>query len=112
MSAAISLPVSQLVRRSDARQLDGKVVSAMAESIAAIGLLNPVRVRKAGEQYEVIAGAHRLSAADLGTAAISGEEHGRSPVATGDLGVKIGLHFVKRGMARVDKFNRFEWVPK
>lgn len=65
MSAAISLPVSQLVRRSDARQLDGKVVSAMAESIAAIGLLNPVRVRKAGEQYEVIAGAHRLAAHQL-----------------------------------------------
>lgn len=60
--STVSLPVVQLVRRSDARQLDGKVVSAMADSIAAIGLLNPVRVRKAGDEYEVIAGAHRLAA--------------------------------------------------
>lgn len=63
--STVSLPVAQLVRRSDARQLDGKVVSAMADSIAAIGLLNPVRVRKAGDQYEVIAGAHRLAAHQL-----------------------------------------------
>ena len=52
------------------------------------------------------------SAGDLGAAAIAGEVHRRSPVATSDLGVKIGLHFVKRGIARVNKYNRFEWVPK
>ncbi|WP_417585091.1 ParB/RepB/Spo0J family partition protein [Pelagibacterium sp.] len=65
MSAIVSIPVEQLTRRSDGRQLDGKVVSAMADSIATIGLLNPVRVRNTGEQYEVIAGAHRLSAHQL-----------------------------------------------
>src|SRR5690606_21374978 len=37
--------------------LDDHAVAAMAESIAMIGLLNPIRVRKVGDGFEVIAGA-------------------------------------------------------
>jgi len=57
-----SLPTAELVLRSDARAVDGASVSALAESIATVGLLNPLRVRAAGQGWEVIAGAHRLSA--------------------------------------------------
>lgn len=57
-----SLPTTSLTLRADARAIDDAAVAALAESIATVGLLNPIRVREAGDGYEVIAGAHRLSA--------------------------------------------------
>lgn len=51
------------------------------------------------------------SALDLGTAAVAGETRGARLRDREWLGLKIGMHFVKRGFARVDRFNRFEWIP-
>lgn len=57
--------------RPDARAVSDKMVAALAESIAAIGLLNPIRVRAAGDGFEVIAGRHRVEACrSLGLAEI------------------------------------------
>lgn len=56
------LPVDQLHLRDDARAINPDTVSGLVESIAAIGLINPLRVRLKGDGWEVIAGAHRLSA--------------------------------------------------
>jgi ParB/RepB/Spo0J family partition protein len=57
-----TLPVDAIDPRPDARPIDAGTVSALAESIAQVGLINPVRVRAAGDRYELIAGAHRLAA--------------------------------------------------
>ncbi|MDB5540546.1 MAG: hypothetical protein JWQ89_2273 [Devosia sp.] len=51
-----------------------------------------------------------MTAIELGSAALDGEPV-RRVEALSDLGLKIGLHFVRRGIARVDAFNRFQWVP-
>jgi ParB-like chromosome segregation protein Spo0J len=48
--------------RADARPLDAEAVARLAESIAMVGLINPIRVRAVGDGWEVIAGAHRLAA--------------------------------------------------
>lgn len=49
------------------------------------------------------------SAFDLGTAAVAGEPNLHPKARTG-IGLALGVHFVQRGLARVTKFNRFEWV--
>lgn len=51
-----------------------------------------------------------MTAMEIGSAALDGEP-ARRPEALSDLGLKMGLHFVRRGIARVDAFNRFTWVP-
>lgn len=56
------LPTDKISVRSDARAINDDAVAALVESISAVGLINPVRVRANGEGYEVIAGAHRLEA--------------------------------------------------
>lgn len=57
--------------RPDARAVAAKTVAALAESIAAVGLINPIRVRAAGDGFEVIAGRHRVEACrSLGLAEI------------------------------------------
>lgn len=56
------LPTDKISLRSDARQIDAEAVSRLAESIATVGLINPIRVRAIGDGWEVIAGAHRLAA--------------------------------------------------
>jgi len=53
-----------------------------------------------------------VTALDLAVAATAGEEQRRSANALFALGVKLGDHFIRRGFARADKFNRYEWVPK
>jgi hypothetical protein len=71
----MSIPVSRLFLRPDARRLDSEAVKRLASSIAEIGVLNPLRVRPVqrnvegspADAYEVTAGAHRLQASiDLG----------------------------------------------
>lgn len=56
------LPIESIVLRSDGRAVDAGAVAGLAESIASVGLINPIRVRVSGDGWEVIAGAHRLSA--------------------------------------------------
>lgn len=57
-----ALPIEKIVRRADGRAIELSTVAALAESIATVGLINPIRVRVAGDGWEVIAGAHRLEA--------------------------------------------------
>lgn len=59
------LPIELLHRRADARPLNDAVLAGLSESIETIGLVNPIRVRKSGAGYEVIAGSHRFAACDL-----------------------------------------------
>jgi ParB family chromosome partitioning protein len=56
------LPADQITRRADARAVNSDTVSGLVDSIGAVGLINPIRVRQSGEGWEVIAGVHRLEA--------------------------------------------------
>lgn len=56
------LPIDQIDVRSDARAVEEATVISLAESIASVGLINPIRVRSISNRWEVIAGAHRLAA--------------------------------------------------
>lgn len=56
------LPIDAIDARADARALNEATVAGLVESIAEIGLINPVRVRAVGDRWEVIAGAHRHAA--------------------------------------------------
>ncbi len=60
-----SLPIQNIVRRPDVRPLNVDAVSSLSESIASVGLINPIRVRAIGDGWEVIAGSHRLEACKL-----------------------------------------------
>lgn len=57
-----ALAIEKIDIRKDARAIDAATVAGLAESIASVGLINPIRVRQIGDRFEVIAGAHRLSA--------------------------------------------------
>jgi ParB-like chromosome segregation protein Spo0J len=57
-----NLPTDRITIRDDARVINAESVQGLADSIAAVGLINPIRVRVTGEGWEVIAGAHRLEA--------------------------------------------------
>jgi len=56
------IPIENIILRSDARAIDESAVAGLVESIANVGLINPIRVRAVGDQWETIAGAHRLTA--------------------------------------------------
>lgn len=58
----VSLPTDKITLRPDARVVDSAAVETLAQSIAEVGLINPIRVRVSGGGWEVIAGAHRLAA--------------------------------------------------
>lgn len=60
-----NLPTETLKYRPDARKRSDNALITLSESIESIGLINPIRVRPVGEDYEVIAGAHRLQAIHL-----------------------------------------------
>ena len=62
MSAVQYLPIDMIFRREDCRPLDEGIVQSLVESIAAVGLMNPIAVRPKGNRYELIAGSHRLAA--------------------------------------------------
>lgn len=53
-----------------------------------------------------------VSAAELGLAAVEGETNRTHVEMLTVLGMKIGNHFIRRGFARLDQFNRYAWVPK
>lgn len=66
------IPTEKIALRADARAVNADAVAALVDSIGAVGLINPIRVRAAGEGYELIAGAHRLAACQqLGLAEIT-----------------------------------------
>lgn len=66
MTETISmLAVDILHRRKDARPLNDAILPSLCDSIEEIGVVNPIRVRRDGDGYEVIAGAHRFAACDL-----------------------------------------------
>jgi hypothetical protein len=56
------LPIQSIRRRADVRARDDASVQSLAESIATVGLINPIRVRRVGSEWEVTAGSHRLAA--------------------------------------------------
>ena len=47
------------------RSVDRKRAKSLADSIGEIGMLNPITVRKTGDEYTLVAGGHRLAAAKL-----------------------------------------------
>lgn len=60
----INLPIDKIVRRPDVRALNENTVSALADSISTVGLINPIRVRERLDGWEVSAGSHRLAACE------------------------------------------------
>lgn len=58
----MDLPIERISLRPDARAINADAVSGLVDSIGTVGLINPIRVRAAGDGWEVIAGAHRLEA--------------------------------------------------
>lgn len=65
MNTIATIPIESIHRRPDARALNDDAVAALEDSIATVGLINPIRVRPIGDGYEVVAGAHRFAACDL-----------------------------------------------
>jgi len=63
MNAVIKLNLSEIFIPEGQRDIAPETVQNLAESIRTIGILNPLTVRRDGEQYVLIAGAHRLEAA-------------------------------------------------
>ncbi|RWO83150.1 MAG: hypothetical protein EOS18_06045 [Mesorhizobium sp.] len=58
------LPIEELHRHAKARALNDYALAELADSIERVGLINPIRVRKAYEGYDIIAGHHRFAACD------------------------------------------------
>lgn len=58
------LPIDLIDRRKDARPLNEASVASLADSIASVGLINPIRVREKDGRWEVSAGSHRLAACE------------------------------------------------
>jgi ParB-like chromosome segregation protein Spo0J len=58
------LPIDQIDRRKDARALNEAAIASLSDSIASIGLINPIRVRAKDGRWEVSAGSHRLAACE------------------------------------------------
>jgi ParB/RepB/Spo0J family partition protein len=46
--------------RSDARPLDSATIDGLIQSVKEIGLINPIRVRRLGDRYEIVSGHHRF----------------------------------------------------
>lgn len=68
------LPIDRIILRPDARTIEASAVAGLVESIGTVGLINPIRVRAKDDQWEVIAGAHRLTACkELGLAEITAQ---------------------------------------
>ncbi|MEP9390581.1 ParB N-terminal domain-containing protein [Mesorhizobium sp. KR9-304] len=65
MSVVRYLSLSDIRRRPDARAIDKAAVASLADSIREIGLRCPINVRLVGDQYELVAGSHRLAAFEL-----------------------------------------------
>lgn len=71
-----------------------------------------LRDRRESQALKFLVIKKKATAIDLASAATAGEGDQRHMKSLDNLGIKLGLHFVKRGFAKVDRFNRFEWTPK
>ena len=60
-----SIPLDDIRRRADARPMNDAALEALADSIETVGLINPIRVRRSGNGFELIAGSHRFAAVGL-----------------------------------------------
>lgn len=58
------VPIESIHHRQDARPRSDGALADLASSIDKIGLINPIRVRMVSDEYEVIAGSHRLQAVE------------------------------------------------
>ena len=68
------IPLDRIAIGDNVRELDADHVDALAASIKLRGLLVPVIVRVAGDDYELVAGFHRFAAhKKLGEAYIDAE---------------------------------------
>ena len=59
------IPIKRISAHPEARKVDVGAVKALADSIAEIGFINPLRVRQLRDAWQVIAGGHRLAAARM-----------------------------------------------
>lgn len=71
-----------------------------------------LRDRRESQALKLLTMRRCASAVDLARAAVAGEARHASADALNALGLILGNHFVRRGFAKLDKFNRYEWVPK
>lgn len=55
-----SIPSGLIDQRSDARPLDSATIDGLIQSIRDVGLINPIRVRRLGDRYEIVSGHHRF----------------------------------------------------
>ncbi|MBJ3777876.1 hypothetical protein [Acuticoccus mangrovi] len=61
------------------------------------------------QALKLLISRREVSAIELGNAAVAGEVsrfEGREK-----LGLKLGMHFMKRGFARLTRENKFVWTP-
>lgn len=65
MTNLVNIAVEDISYRRDARHRSDEALCALAESIDVVGLINPIRVRRVNDEYEVVAGAHRFQACQL-----------------------------------------------
>jgi ParB/RepB/Spo0J family partition protein len=63
--AAQSVSLELIHVPSNVRELDPEHVEVLARSIALQGVLVPLVVRPAGERFELVAGFHRIAAANM-----------------------------------------------
>lgn len=70
------------------------------------------RDKRERQALKFLTSRKNASALDLAQAATADENRRHSAEALGALGMMLGNHFIRRGFARLDKFNRYEWVPK
>jgi ParB-like chromosome segregation protein Spo0J len=59
---AVELDVKSIAVPTEHRAIREKKMPGLIDSIAAIGLQNPISVRKVPDGYELVAGGHRLEA--------------------------------------------------
>lgn len=57
-----ALPIDRVRPRTDGRPVNEAAVRGLVDSIGAVGLINPIRVRALGDGWEIIAGVHRWEA--------------------------------------------------
>lgn len=60
MTQITSIPAALIDQRSDARPLDSATIDGLTQSVQEVGLINPIRVRRLGDRYEIVSGHHRF----------------------------------------------------
>ena len=63
MKDTVTLPISKIVVGKRRRALDQAKVDELAKSISAMEMQQPITVYRQGDEFHLVAGAHRLEAA-------------------------------------------------